>query len=164
MGHTFGLAHANDISGSLMSTWWDYPNVSLINQAGNDEQGLLRTSPFFTASACTYDAALNQMSMPQTVRTGTQFVSSFTVTNTGFCRFPLTRTSLSIVKDDVWGIKQSVLTQDVFPTRSYTFILSEKAPKLTGKTTSLVKGNFWQLRLDRKYFGPLMGAPITITR
>jgi hypothetical protein len=164
MGHTFGLAHANDVSGSLMSDWWNYPYVSLLNVSGNDEKSLLRSSPFFTATACTYNASLSQMSMPQSVRTGSQFTSTFTVNNTGFCKLPLTRTDLHIVRDDVWGIKQSTLKQDVLPTLSTTFILSEKAPKLTGKQTSLIKGNIWQLRLDGKYFGPQMGSPITITR
>jgi len=164
MGHTFGLAHANDVSGSLMLNWWDYPNVSLINTTGNDEKSMLRTSPFFTMSACTYDASLKQMTMPQSVKTGTQFTSTFTISNTGFCRLPLTRTDLHIVKDDVWGTKQSTLKQDVLPTLSYTFVLSEKAPKLSSRQMSVVKNNMWQLRLDRKYFGPLMGAPILVTR
>lgn len=48
LGHTFGLAHAQNQMGSIMYDWWDFPNVALMIDPGNDEKAVLRTeSKFF---------------------------------------------------------------------------------------------------------------------
>lgn len=165
LGHTFGLAHANGQPGSIMSEWWNYPNTSLLEVAGNDEKSILRTGDkFFLTSACTYDSALTNLVMPQTVKIGSTFSSSFTVTNSGFCRYPATRSKLAIVYDDVWGVKTASLSQDLYPTRSHTFVIQMKAPMVPAKKLPLVKRNYWQMKLDTTSFGPLMGSVISLTK
>lgn len=164
MGHTFGLAHANDTTGSIMYDWWNYPNVSLISVPGNDEKALLRGSSFFTSTACSYNSDLVQQSMPSSIKGGTLFTSTFTITNTGYCSFPAIRTDLHVVRDDVWRTTSVVLKQSVPPTLSYTFIVPERSPNYSVAHLPVVKDNIWRIRVDSNYIGHNVGGPITITK
>lgn len=165
LGHTFGLAHANDTEGSIMLSWWNFPNVSLMNIPGNDEKTLLRSqSPFFTATACTYDSFNVEVVQPLTVVTGTQFASTFKVVNNGYCKWTPKRTSLRIIYDSVWGTTSKAVTNDVLPLQTHTFSLNLKAPTLAKSKLPTVKRSYWQVKMDTSFIGALMGNDIAITK
>lgn len=164
-GHTFGLAHAMDQSGSIMSTWWLYPNVSLLSTPGNDEKSLLRNdSNFFSPVSCTPDVLVKAVSQPQSVKTATSFTAQFEVMNYGYCGWVANKTDLSIVRDAVWGTKMQVLPTPVYPGQSHTFSLTLTAPTIRAKSLPAVKQSIWQMRTNKNFFGPQMGGPITVIR
>ncbi len=165
LGHTFGLAHAMNTNGSIMYSWWDFPFDSLINVPGNDEVSVLRNdSPFFSPQACSPDAQVDQTVMPTTMTAGTRFNISFSVTNYGFCRWASTTTALSSLSGNVWGLSQQPLSRVIYPAQPYTFSLSLKAPLLKRNQGTTSYDCYWQLRIQKRSFGPRMGNTITVTK
>lgn len=164
LGHTFGLAHAMDDQTSLMSAWWLYPYVSLVNVSGNDEKLILRTSSFFTTSACTYNSALVEMVQPTNIKTGTQFTSLFNLKNNGLCKWKANNASLSLIRDNVWGLSSKTLNSDVYPAQSISLSLNLKAPVLSKSKLPATKYSNWQMKIGRTFFGPIFGSQITIVR
>jgi len=164
LGHTFGLAHAMDLTGSIMYSWWDFPYTSLFGTLGNNEKDVLRAqSKFFSTQSCTPNNQVNQTTMPKSVKTKTQFSVSFTVTNYGFCKWKAISTDLRIVQNDVWGIKQKQVSRDTYPAWQQTFSLTLTAPALYYSVTSKIYNSIWQMRMSGVYFGAKMGGPITVT-
>jgi hypothetical protein len=165
LGHTFGLAHALDQTGSLMYSWWDFPYTSLFNDPGNYEKELLRAeSKFFSPTACLPNNQIDQITQPASVKTKIRFPVSFSVTNFGFCRWNAAFTDLHIVKDSVWGVSQVHLSGDIYPAQQTTFTMNLTAPALKGSSVSQTYNNFWQMRISNKYFGAQMGGPVTVTK
>ncbi len=171
LGHTFGLAHAQDLDGSIMNSWWSFPWDGLFNgpvdidpKLSNDEQGVLRSSLFFSPQSCTLDAQVKQAAVPGRVKAGTQFTVSFTVTNYGYCHWTPTSTVLSLLSSSVWGLSQQPLTQAIYPAQYYTFTLPLQAPLLSRKQTRAAYDCYWQLKDQVTAFGPRMGNRITVTR
>ena len=165
LGHTFGLAHANDQEGSLMYAWYLFPYVSLMETSGNQEKSMIRNgSSFFTATPCTYDSSLVEMVQPASVKTSTQFTSTFNVMNYGFCKWTANKTGLYLLRDKVWGISSKVLTKDVYPAQSNTFSLLLKSPLIGRLKLPAIKMSDWQMRKNTVFFGPIFGSAITITR
>jgi hypothetical protein len=162
LGHTFGLAHALDHSGSIMYSWWDFPFTSLFGNPGNDEKSILRGSLFFATQACNKNVQVNQVSMPATVRARTQFNTSFNVTNYGFCHWNANVTDIHIKTSNVWGLTVQQLGQDIYPAQPYIFSLNLTAPRIS--VASKVYDNYWRMRISGTYFGPQMGGTITVTR
>lgn len=164
LGHTFGLAHSIEQEGSVMSSWWLFPYVTLANTSGNDEKSLLKQSPFFNQAACTYDSSLVEMVQPTSITTGTQFSSIFSIENNGLCAWKKDKTSLTLIKDKVWGITSIPLQNDVKPGQTYNFYSNMKAPALGKRKLSEVKRSDWQLKIGRNFIGLVMGSSITITK
>ncbi len=164
LGHTFGLAHAQDQSGSLMFSWWDFPWDTLFAVPGNDEQGVLRSSLFFSPQACSPDVLVNQSVLPVSVKSGTPFTVSFNVTNYGFCRWAPTTTLLSSVSGSLWGLNQQAVAQAIYPAQTYTFNLPLKAPSLRKSSGNVTYDCFWQMRIQKKYFGPRIGSTIMVIK
>jgi hypothetical protein len=163
LGHTFGLAHAQNLDGSIMYSWWNFPFVSLFSTQGNDEKSLLRNqSIFFSPQICSNDVEVTEINMPATVLARSQFNATFSVTNYGFCHWSKSLTILSIVRDDVWKVKSQALGQDIYPTQPYTFSLTLIAPAI--KTSVAVYNSFWQMKSSNQFYGPQMGRQITITK
>lgn len=164
LGHTFGLAHSNDQAGSIMYSWWDFPFTSLFGDSGNDEKGLLRTdSKFFSSQPCNMMAQVNQITLPVSVKSKTQFNVLFNLTNYGYCRWGGSTSDLHIVRDDVWGTKQQQVGVDTYPAQPHLFNMILTSPMIrTG--TSQVHSSIWQMRSANKYFGPQMGNSITVIK
>ncbi len=171
LGHTFGLAHAQNQQGSLMYSWWSFPWDGLANgpilvdpKLSNNEQGVLRSSLFFSPQACSLDAQVKEATVPSRVKAGSQFTASFTVTNVGFCHWAPATTVLSLVSSNVWGLTQQSLSQAVYPAQYATFTLSLKAPLLSRKQSRNTYDCYWQLKDQSTVFGPKMGSRISVTK
>lgn len=64
LGHTLGLAHAQNQFGSLMYDWWHFPKVSLFNSIGNEEQTVLISSQFLRQYPCPSSSKTRASSCP----------------------------------------------------------------------------------------------------
>lgn len=165
LGHTFGLAHAQDQMGSIMYSWWNFPYISLFNDPGNNEKDVLRVeSKFFLPQICSLNNQVNQTTIPASVQAKTQFSASFLVTNYGFCHWSAGSTTLNIISDDVWGIRMQQLGQDIYPAQQYTFSLELSSPSLRKRVDSKTYSSWWIMQVAGTSFGSRMGGNIIVTR
>ena len=164
LGHTFGLAHAMDQSGSIMYSWWDFPYDTLFADPGNDEKSVLRDgSPFFQPQACNPAVQVDRFTAPTQVVSRTKFTVTFELTNYGFCHWARSNTTLQLASANVWGVSKQQLSADTYPAQPARFTLTLTAPSLKG-SSSATYDNYWQMQISRKFFGPKIGNRITVTR
>lgn len=164
LGHTFGLAHAQDQTGSIMFSWWDFPYDSLFGTPDNDEKSVLRNgSPFFQPQACNPAVQVDQVSSPTSVISGTRFTVSFKLTNYGFCHWSASNTVLQLVSTNVWRASKQPLNVDIYPAQPVQFSPVLTAPTFRG-TAPVTYDDYWQMMAGKKYFGPKIGGKITVTK
>lgn len=153
LGHTFGLGHP-DRYGTIMSYWWYFPNISLVNDGLDKEKDVLWSSRFIKSVPCTNEAVVDYLYMPERVVTNQPFYSYFSVRNYGFCTWqPDGKHSFNLVVEDVWGNnKNPVLDEIIAPAQWYWVYVPMKAPSKVGAYASI-----WKMYFNNETFGPHTG-------
>lgn len=157
LGHTFGLWHPDgnpNESETIMSWAYMYfPFITLLSH----EKNVLWGSKFYKSINCADVMKNRKTLLKKRVRVGEGFTATFSEMNYGYCAWKKDRTSLNLIRDNVWGVTKIPLNDTLYPAQFYEFSDVLTAPQTAGKYAS-----FWNMQIGGRLIGGKLGRRVTV--